>query len=411
MGRRKLNARPRMRHHKKSNQARVTLFGKTYWLGRWGSPEAKEKLDRVLATHAGNAARKADPSSAAIAAANEATAPVPVGMTVGEVCFEWLKWMQATRPDVETTNTWGQGKAACRALQTVKDMPAVEFGPKAFQAVRQVLIDTPVIYRRKDGTTTEKRRSRRYVNDLANRIRQIWRWAVAQELISPDKLAAIMAVPSLREGDSTAVETDRRQAVPPDMVDQVCELLTAEQAALVRLLRVSAMRPSEACRMRLRDIHDTHLPVWRYQPLEHKTAHRGQDRHVPLGPRAQAIIKAQAELVANNPDALLFSPRRSIRRDRDGGDVLPMNGPGVSPRCGEAFTPPTIRRAIQRAAEKLGLPKWCTYQLRHLRLGEVADEGGIDAVVAVSGHQRPDMSRYYVGVRWQHGLAPTMKSG
>ena len=411
MGRRKITARPRMRHHKRSNQARATIAGKTYWLGRWGSPEAKLKFDRLLATVAGNAARQADPAPSAVAAAAEADAPAPVGLTVGEVCNEWLSWLQASRPGVEKTNTWGQGKAACMALMTVQDMAAANFGPKAFQAVRQVIIDTPVMYRRKDGGVTEKKRSRRYVNDLANRVCQIWRWAVAQELIPADKLAAIEAVPSLRKGESNAAETQPRRAVAPELVEQVCQLLTDEQAALVMLLRVSAMRPSEACRIRLRDIHDTNLPVWRYQPLEHKTDYRGQKRHVPLGPRAQKIIRQQADLVGNDPDALLFSPRRSIRRDRDGGDVLPIGGRGVSPRTGDQFTPPTIRRAIQRAAEKLGLPKWCTYQLRHLRLGEVADEGGIDAVVAVSGHQRPDMSRYYVGARWQHGLAPTMKSG
>jgi hypothetical protein len=41
MPRRHQGSVPSLQHHKPSNRARVWIKGHTYWLGKWGSPEAQ----------------------------------------------------------------------------------------------------------------------------------------------------------------------------------------------------------------------------------------------------------------------------------------------------------------------------------------------------------------------------------
>ena len=49
MGRRPSGALPQMRRHKPTNTARITLGDKVYSLGRWGSHEARDRLDTLTA--------------------------------------------------------------------------------------------------------------------------------------------------------------------------------------------------------------------------------------------------------------------------------------------------------------------------------------------------------------------------
>ena len=58
---------------------------------------------------------------------------------------------------------------------------------------------------------------------------------------------------------------------------------------LVRIHRLTGMRPAEVCQLRPCDIDRTD-EVWTYRPESHKNQHRGRDRVVPLGPKAQAVL-------------------------------------------------------------------------------------------------------------------------
>ena len=51
MGRRPSGALPAMRRHKPTNNARITVAGKVHSLGRWGSPEAQDRYDTLLAAY------------------------------------------------------------------------------------------------------------------------------------------------------------------------------------------------------------------------------------------------------------------------------------------------------------------------------------------------------------------------
>ncbi len=64
--------------------------------------------------------------------------------------------------------------------------------------------------------------------------------------------------------------------------------------------------------MRLCDIDRT-ADVWLYQPAQHKTAHRGKQQTVFIGPQAQAIL---LRYLARGSKAFCFSPADSEAKRR-----------------------------------------------------------------------------------------------
>ncbi|MFM7207831.1 MAG: hypothetical protein ACKO4T_14310 [Planctomycetaceae bacterium] len=84
-----------MRRHKPTNTARITVGGKVHSLGRWGSPEAQDRFDTLMAAYLASGRRNLD---AGLAVTGRATQPEPLiagparsshdataGLTVGEL--------------------------------------------------------------------------------------------------------------------------------------------------------------------------------------------------------------------------------------------------------------------------------------------------------------------------------------
>jgi integrase len=76
----------------------------------------------------------------------------------------------------------------------------------------------------------------------------------------------------------------------------------------VEIQRLAGMRPGEVCQLRWREI-DRSGEVWEYRPVRHKTAWRGKERVVFIGPKAQAVLVRYAR---PDPGAYLFSPREAV---------------------------------------------------------------------------------------------------
>jgi integrase len=201
--------------------------------------------------------------------------------------------------------------------------PARDFGPLALKAVREAMVKQPVTTRVKavdpengkvrwETKVIRQGLSRKLVNQRVGRIRRLFRWAVENELVPPSVLQGLEAVRGLQKGRSAARETEPVPPVPLAHVEATLPYLRPTVADMVRLQLHTGMRPGELVRMRAIDL-DTQGKVWLYTPGsdrgrdgEHKMAHSGQRRVVPLGPRAQEIVKRYLR-----PDlyAYLFSPR------------------------------------------------------------------------------------------------------
>jgi hypothetical protein len=96
--------------------------------------------------------------------------------------------------------------------------------------------------------------------------------------------------------------------VPDAIVDRTIEHLCPTVAAMVRLQRVSAMRPDELDIIRARDLNMSG-DIWEYRPDVWTTEHHDQDRVITLGPRAQEIIRPFLTL---DISGYLFSPQRAL---------------------------------------------------------------------------------------------------
>ena len=77
---------------------------------------------------------------------------------------------------------------------------------------------------------------------------------------------------------------------------------------MVQLQRFTGCRPGEVMAMRAIDLNMTR-PTWTYRPASHKSKHRGLDRVIFLGPRAQAVMRP---FLTTNLEGNLFSPRTYV---------------------------------------------------------------------------------------------------
>jgi integrase len=181
------------------------------------------------------------------------------------------------RRDGEPTGEHVTFRAALRPIVTLfSALPVSEFSPRRLVAVRDEMI-------RLDW-------SRRHINASVRRIRQMFRWAVAQEIVSSGVASALAAVEGLKEGRSAAREKDLPGPVADGIVEATLPHVSAVAADVIRLMQHSGMRPAEAVGMKVEAIDRSDPECWLYRPRRHKTSGRGKSRVVFLGSRCQEIL-------------------------------------------------------------------------------------------------------------------------
>ena len=127
------------------------------------------------------------------------------------------------------------------------------------------------------------------MNARVERVRRIFKWAVAEELVPPAVYQALAAVSGLQRGRTTAHETAPVEPVEDSLVDATILHLNRHVRGLVQFQRLTGCRPREACQVRRCDI-DADGPVWFYTPARHKTAWKGKSRVIAVGPKAQELL-------------------------------------------------------------------------------------------------------------------------
>ena len=107
---------------------------------------------------------------------------------------------------------------------------ARNFGPKELKRFREQWVERGVV--------------REQVNKRVDRVRRMFRWAVAEEFIDPEVYDRLKAVSGLRKGRTQAVEGRPVQPVDDEIVDATLPFLNRQIRALVELLRLTGARPS-----------------------------------------------------------------------------------------------------------------------------------------------------------------------
>jgi integrase len=153
--------------------------------------------------------------------------------------------------------------------------------------------------------------------------------------------------------------------VPERFADAVLDHVSLLIRAILEVMRVSGMRPGEACQVRACDL-DMSGPVWVYTPASHESEHHGRGRQIYIGPQGQAIIRPW---LVPDVTAYLFSPARfmeehwqSLRRP---GGHKPKPRATPPRRYGERYSPDSVELAVRKACKEAHVPHWNPYQLIH----------------------------------------------
>jgi integrase len=393
MGRRSRSDVPRYRLHSASGQAVVTLSGRDHYLGRHGSPESHAEYARLIAVWQRCGGR----------------IPVAQDATVSELVLRFLRWAESYYrnpqgiPTKEVTNL----KLAMRPLVRLFGRTlAYEFGPLALKAIQGDLIQSGV--------------SRAEINRRVQKVKRCFRWGVENELIPPTTWHGLQAVTGLKLGRTEAKERPPVRPVDDATVEATIPNLLPPVAAMVRLQRLTGMRPGEVCSMRTCDIDRTGA-VWLYRPETHKNAYRAHDRVIPLGPLAQALLTPWIERRADAPERHLFSPAdamqdryaaiRAARKTRVQPSQQSRAKPDPERKRGQSYTVQSYGRAIARAAAAAGVSHWHPHQLRHAKATELRREVGLEAAQTVLGHRSADVTTRYAQRDLEQAVAAALKLG
>ncbi len=389
---------PSYRLHKPKNLAVVRLNGRDVYLGPYDSAASRELYDRLIAEWLAGGRQRAPVS---------ATEAPDHGPTVSAVMVAYLEWARTYYREDD-----GDGKEyvnLTHALRPLRDIYgstfAIDFGPLALKAVRQHMIDVQDLCRSE-------------VNKRIGRVRRMFKWAVAEELVPSAVLESLRAVDGLRRGRSAARENPPVRPVDASHVDVLFPLVSRQVAAMIRLQQLTGMRPGEVVQLRPGDI-DRSGPIWFYAPEKHKTQYLGHVKRIALGPQAQAVLQPFLDRPA---DSYCFSPReaeaernasRAVRRRPDRKTkIYPCELKARARRRAAAqqriskrpkrdqFDVASYRRAIEYGitkAKKQGIevPHWHPHQLRHSRATDVRKQYGVEAAQVVLGHSRADVTQVY----------------
>jgi len=417
---------PKLRHHKASGQGFVQMAGRFIYLGRYDDPATHQRYHQLIAEYLAGKPVVDDA---------EAT-------TVAEVLAGYLEHARRYYRDARGRLT-PEVHHVCSAARIVRQLygreRASDFGPLALKACRQQMV--------------EKGWCRRHVNQQTQRIKRIFRWAAENELVGGEVYHALQAVAGLRRGRTAARESSKVTPVPPERIEAVKPYVSRQVWAMIQLQLATAARPGEIVRLRPCDV-DRSGRVWFYTPAEHKTAYRGQERVIYLGPRAQRVL---SPFLLRPGDRPCFSPaeadaeRRQAAHQQRATPLSCGNTPGSNRRRrprkapGEAYTVASYRRAICEALKKAYPPPgylarrddelvkeyrarltddergaikawhaehhWHPHQLRHNAATELRKEFGLETARVILGHRSPAVTTIYAEQDQQKALEAMERVG
>lgn len=409
MARRKKSEVPGLRRHKPTGKAVVTLSGQDFYCGPWGSKTAMAEYDRLVAEWLARSRR-----------AKESIAEQG-GITVVRLCVCYMKHCRGYyRKDGKLTSEVGAVRSAVKVLQQLYGRePVAEFDTLKLQAVQQAMIRLGW--------------ARKSINAKIQRIVRMFKWGVAQKLVSVQLLHSLREVEGLHQGRTAARDPDKVRPVEEAAVQATLAHLPQIVADMVRLQRLTGARSGEICQLRPCDV-DTSGAVWAYRPESHKTAHLGHERVIFIGPRGQTVLRPY---LLRDKSAYCFVPIESEAKRRAAAHrarKTPLhrgNRPGTNKRAkamrpaGLRYTNVSYRKSIERACEiAFEMPDslrkaakdetaeqkvvrlkvagqwrhkhcWHPHQLRHSAGTEIRGEYGIEGTQVVLGHRHASVAEIY----------------
>lgn len=339
-----------------SGRARIRIRGKTYYLGKHGSPESHREYERLRAEHA----------------LGKFDSPAPahqVGETVDVLIAAFLLADPRGLSDREVQRI----AVACQPLSRLFGLTrANEFRANRLRTVQDAMVSQAWM-------TPEERDkrgpwSRKYINKNIERLLRVFKWGESTERLPMGTYQHLLTVPALKIQDRRVHDAAPRE--PVDWMAQVepcLKHMAPVVKAMVTVQYHGGLRPEEVCFMRRNEV-DTSGDVWLYTPEKHKGKWRGHDLVKALGPACQRALGSW--LIAAEPGGFVFQPAKR----RNGADRYTESG---------------YFQAVRRAVKKAGVKHWFVYQLRHAA-GHAAEQAmGLAGAAAFLGHHSLETTKIY----------------
>lgn len=398
-------------NHRAVGQAYTRVKGRLIYLGAYGTEASRQAYAAVVADVL--AGREVGPISKARGAATAG----PRKLSVRELADRYVAFAKGYYvKGGQVTNEAAMVKGALdRVVALFGEQPAEAFGPVALKTVRDAMIAAGL--------------ARSTINQNVGRIRRAFKHAASDELIPATVPAALETVAGLRAGRTAAREPAPVLPVPDDAVDATLSNLPQVVADMVRLQRLTGMRPGEVCSLRPCDVDRSAMP-WQYRPATHKTEHHGRERVVFLGPHAREVL---LRYLARDAESFCFRPDESERKRRTLLHELRKtalscgNRPGTNLRDkpartpGQRYTTTAYARAVARGCEATwpappdlkgaelrawnAEHRWTPNQLRHAAATEVRAKFGLEAAQVTLGHSSAKMTEHYAEKNLAAGAA------
>lgn len=306
----------------------------------------------------------------------------PAGVSVSELCALWAEHCREYyrgrdgRPTSMATN-------AVLAVRLFRDLygnaAVAELTHADMLQLRDALVRSGV--------------ARTTVNRRLWCVKYMMEWALDEAIIPATVKAELTQVKGVKRGRSSAPERQPVRPVDDATIAATVEHLMPNTADMVRVHRLTGMRPCELCALRWSLIDTSRTPwVYRVPPEVNKNDWRGelgQPRVVCIGPKARAILERHRD-----GGDVPFSPVRAFGEYLDArrtARVTPIYGrrkdaPPVPRVLGERWTTDAYTKTIRAACGKAKITPWGSNRLRHTFGTEVRRAFGLEAARAVLGH-------------------------
>jgi integrase len=363
--------------HKPTGQAYVNLGGKVIYLGPHDTDESRERYNRVKAEWLVNRhSEKFQPKHS----------NGPTMASLGDAYLDHAEVYYAGSTEYANLKL-----ALLPVSELFALMPAKDFGILQYRACR-------------DWWLRDPKRSRQYVNKQMKRLLRILKWSVGEGLIPPSIHQACQCVAPLKAGRTEAKESEPVKPVPEADVTATISKCTTVVADMIRFQQLVGCRPGELVTITPAMVNRS-SEVWTITLAKHKTAYRGKQRTIYVGPKAQKIL---TKYLLRSEDAACFSPvesEKERRQTKHDARVTPLscgNRPGSNriarkPRKapGEAFSTGTYARSVRSACLRAKVTPWSPNQLRHNAATSIRKEFGLEAAQVILGHSELGVTQVY----------------
>ena len=351
------------------------------YFGKWGG-EKKPPLSIVI-KHQNYVRTLLDPASPPI----PQTVAVGAALTMVELGCLWEDHCRVVYPDHDDSR---------RASWVVPYMvglyprtPARQFLGLKFQSV---------------WDQAGKTLTRQGVNLIRSLVLQVFRWAVARDLVPVEVLKTLECVKCLEFGRTHVRESLPVREVPESVVMETLPLLPEMIGDMVRLFLLTGCRGKELFLMRHSEVELLPNGQGVFRPSKHKNLWKKKFRQIPIGPIAMAVLTKYLDPLKG--EDIVFSPRdrlashyaarsagrQSPRQPSQAEGVRRKGGPLARPP-GEFWESCSFARVIVRAIGRHNkenpdtlIPVWSRRQLRKTCSQKIRDMFGLEEARAILGH-------------------------